>query len=361
MNRLLGFGPFRLDTVSRVLTQKGQLIPLPSKAIEVLLILVQRHGEVVSKDDLMNGVWPDAFVEEGNLTQHIHLLRRALQDKAEEHRYILTIPGRGYSFVASVQEIAEGQPQEPSRLRNQVGEVKNSTGAANTLRHFVRRNVRLIPIFVFLVFATIAAFVEFLPRVARHLNNRGVELQGKGELQSAVDEYRRALMLKPSYAEARYNLADAYEEIPDYDKAIEEYQKAIDSDVTLYPAYNNLARLYILRRKDPAEALRLIEHGLSSNPQEESVRYSLLKNAGWANLELGNYTRADRDLRHAMELQPNHGAAHCLLAKLLRAEGGDAEAKSQWESCLGFSNQPEVEPEWRDDALEQLSKKGAMK
>jgi tetratricopeptide (TPR) repeat protein len=306
-------------------------------------------------------VWPDAFVEEGNLTPQNRLLRRALHDKAEEHRYILTVPGRGYSFVASVQEIDEGKPPELSPLRKQVLDVKDSNDADKLPQPVARLNIRTLAIAVTLLFATVAAIGEMLPRAARHFNNRGVELQEKGELKSAIDEYQRAVLLRPSYAEARYNLADAYEEIPDYDKAVEEYQKAVDSDVTLYAAYNNLARLLIIRRKDPAAALRLIDRAWSSNPQETSVQYSLLKNSGWANFDLQNYTRAEQDLRHAVELQPSRGGAHCLLAKLLRARGKGDEAKLEWESCLGYSRQPEVEPEWRNEAQEQLSKKDAAK
>jgi DNA-binding winged helix-turn-helix (wHTH) protein/Tfp pilus assembly protein PilF len=327
----------------------------------VLLILVKRRGEVVSKEDLMNGVWPEAFVEEGNLTQQIHVLRRALQDKTEEHKYILTVPGRGYSFVAAVQEITEDKPPAPPVLRDEVSTVKNSTDLRQSSQRVKRHRIRTIALLIFLLLAAVAGIVEVLPSAARHFNNQGVELQGKGDLQSAINEYHRALLLRPSYPEARYNLADAYEEIPDYEKAADEYQKAIDSDVTLYAAYNNLARLYILRRKDPGEALRLIDRGLRSNPQEASVRYSLLKNAGWANFELRNYARAEQDLRRAMQLQADRGAAHCLLAKLLHGEGRDADAKSEWESCLGYSSQPEVEPEWRNEALEHLSKKEAAK
>ena len=360
MSRLLTFGPFRLDVVSRVLMLDSQLVPLPGKAIEVLLVLVKRRGEVVPKGDLMEEVWPDAFVEEGNLTQHIHVLRRALQDSTEEHRYILTVPGRGYSFVAPVQELPEDRPPEPRVLRDPGGDVKNSTDALRDSQRVMRR-VRTIALLVFLLLTFVGVSVEILPPTARHFNNRGVELQGKGELHSAINEYRCALLLRPSYAEARYNLADAYEEIPDYDKALGEYQKAIESDVTLYAAYNNLARLYILRRRDPGAALGLIDRGLSSNPKETSVQYSLLKNAGWANFELRNYTRADQDLRHAIQLQPNRGAAHCLLAKLLHAEGSDADAITEWEFCVGYSSQPEVEPEWRNEAVEQLSKKEATK
>jgi len=164
------------------------------------------------------------------------------------------------------------------------------------------------------------------------------------------------LLLRPSYAEARYNLADAYEDIPDYDKAVDEYQKAIDADVTLYPAYANLARLYILRRKDPGSALKLLDRGLSNDPQEVSVKYSFHKNYGWANLELRNYSRAEQDLRLAIQLDSERGAAHCLLAKVLEGEGKVVEAHSEWERCLAYSIQEEVEPEWRNEAQERISK-----
>jgi DNA-binding winged helix-turn-helix (wHTH) protein/Flp pilus assembly protein TadD len=367
MNRLLSFGSYRLDTVSRVLTLDAQLVSLPSKAIDVLLVLVKRRGEVILKDDLMKDVWPDSFVEEGNLTQHIHLLRRALQDKTDEPRYIRTVPGRGYSFVAAVEEIQEGltpsepQPEIPNHLDPNGADVEINSVLDQSPRDLRRLGKRQALVAVSLILVIAVGIAEMLPSLARHFNNKGVELQGKGELHAAINEYRRALLLRPYYAEARYNLADAYEEIPDYEKAIEEYQKAIDSDVTLYAAYNNLARLYILQRRDPGEALRLIDRALKSNPDETSVLYSLIKNSGWASFELHSYTQAEQDLRQAIQLQPNRGAAHCLLAKLLRAEGKDTKAKPDWASCLGYSSQSEVEPEWHNEALEQLSKEEATK
>jgi DNA-binding winged helix-turn-helix (wHTH) protein/Tfp pilus assembly protein PilF len=363
MNRLLTFGAYRLDVLSRVLMRHEQLVPLPSKAIDVLLVLLKRSGEVVSKNDLMEAVWPDSFVEEGNLTQSIHLLRRALQDKTEEHRYILTIPGRGYSFVATVQEVREERtptgphPKATQLLDHQDADLKATKDLIQGPRSLMGLGKRRVLISLILALAAFVAIVEMLPSLARHFNNRGVESQSAGKLHAAINDYRRALLLRPSYAEAHYNLADANEEIPDYDKAIEEYQKAIDSDVTLYEAYNNLARLYILRRRDPGAALRLIDRALSLNPQETSVQYSLLKNAGWANFELRNYIRAEQDLRHATQLQSNRGAAHCLLAKVLDAEGRGAEAYPEWEACLSYSSQSDVEPEWRNQAQEHIEQK----
>jgi DNA-binding winged helix-turn-helix (wHTH) protein/Flp pilus assembly protein TadD len=358
MSRLLTFGPYRLDSLSRVLRRDGVLVPLPSKSIEVLMVLVKRRGEVVSKNDLMEAVWPDAFVEEGNLTQSIHLLRKALQDKTEEHKYILTVPGRGYSFVAAVQE----EQQDPSKRLDRRGRgIKAGHDLAQGLWRSMLRQKRRLLFAALLTLSVFAGTAAMLTPLAQHFNNRGVELQSKGDLQAAITEYRRALLLRPSYAEARYNLADAYEEIPDFERAVEEYQKAIDLDVTFYEAYNNLARLYILRRKDPGAAIRLIDRGLSSDPQEKSVRYTLHKNYGWANLELRNDLRAEQDLRLAIELEPGRGAAHCLLAQVFDAGGKTTEAYTEWGTCLAFSGQSEVEPEWRNEALERLAKKESAK
>ncbi len=71
----LNFGCYRLDPAARVLFRDGKLLSLPPKAIDTLLVLVQHRGDVVGKDELMKTVWPDTFVEEGNLTHHISVLR----------------------------------------------------------------------------------------------------------------------------------------------------------------------------------------------------------------------------------------------------------------------------------------------
>jgi DNA-binding winged helix-turn-helix (wHTH) protein/tetratricopeptide (TPR) repeat protein len=100
------FGPFHLDSSKRLLTSRGKSVPLTPKAFEILLVLVEKRGQVVEKEELLQLVWPDTVVEEGNLTFNIHALRKALGERPSEHRYILTIPGRGYSFVADTRKVA---------------------------------------------------------------------------------------------------------------------------------------------------------------------------------------------------------------------------------------------------------------
>ncbi len=99
------FGPFRVDAVKRVLLREGEPVPLTSKVFDTLLVLVQHDGQLLTKDELMQSLWPDSIVEESNLTQNISVLRKALGENPEAHRYIVTVPGRGYKFVAGVSKV----------------------------------------------------------------------------------------------------------------------------------------------------------------------------------------------------------------------------------------------------------------
>jgi len=106
-NRSYEFGRFRLNSAERVLLRDGELVPLTPKVFDILLTLVENRGQVVSKDDLMKRVWPDTFVEEGNLTQNISLLRKALGESQNGVQFIETVPRRGYRFVAPISEAAQ--------------------------------------------------------------------------------------------------------------------------------------------------------------------------------------------------------------------------------------------------------------
>src|SRR5689334_4341326 len=100
----IGFGPFQFDAAAQQLTRDGKPVQLKGKACELLRVLVEHRGEVLSKDELMKVLWPDTVVEENNLTVHMTALRKALGDSPDKHHYIVTIPGRGYRFVAEVRE-----------------------------------------------------------------------------------------------------------------------------------------------------------------------------------------------------------------------------------------------------------------
>jgi DNA-binding winged helix-turn-helix (wHTH) protein len=108
MKHFLEFGSFRVDPEERVLLRGDEAIPLTPKAFDLLLVLVERSGQVVTKDDLMRLLWPDTFVEESNLGQHVFQLRKALGERAQDPSYILTVPGRGYRFAQKVRALPMG-------------------------------------------------------------------------------------------------------------------------------------------------------------------------------------------------------------------------------------------------------------
>ena len=99
------FGDFRLDSENPSLWRDQRLVSLPPKALEMLLLLVHRRDSIVSREELLNTVWRDTFVEEGNINYTVSLIRKAL-DKDDKGRFIQTVPKRGYRFVADVLEVA---------------------------------------------------------------------------------------------------------------------------------------------------------------------------------------------------------------------------------------------------------------
>ncbi|MGH9880027.1 MAG: winged helix-turn-helix domain-containing tetratricopeptide repeat protein, partial [Pyrinomonadaceae bacterium] len=134
------FGRFSVNTAERVLLRDQELVPLTPKAFDILLTLVENGGHLVEKDDLMKRVWPNTFVEEGNLTQNVSLLRKALGESASGPQFIETIPRRGYRFVAPVREdsdngnaLSSANPRgEPVASSSAVGAVELGPTGANS-------------------------------------------------------------------------------------------------------------------------------------------------------------------------------------------------------------------------------------
>jgi DNA-binding winged helix-turn-helix (wHTH) protein/TolB-like protein/Tfp pilus assembly protein PilF len=140
------FGRFRLKSEERVLLRGEEFVPLTPKAFDILLALLENDGRTVRKDDLMKKIWPDTFVEEGNLTQNVSLIRKALGESATGPQFIETVPRRGYRFVApvsrgitngqdnAVEEPAPAQQIDPAALqidRSRLNDLKAAPLPAN--------------------------------------------------------------------------------------------------------------------------------------------------------------------------------------------------------------------------------------
>src|ERR1700688_4874810 len=119
VDRNLQFGPFELSSRERVLRREGVALPLGSRALDILIYLAERSGEVIAKKELIDHVWPDVTVEEGSLRVHVAAIRKALADGQFGNRYIANIKGRGYSFVGSVVSLGGGTESRNAKFRHQ--------------------------------------------------------------------------------------------------------------------------------------------------------------------------------------------------------------------------------------------------
>jgi DNA-binding winged helix-turn-helix (wHTH) protein/Tfp pilus assembly protein PilF len=106
-SRFYEFGPFCIDPAERLLLRDGVPVPLTAKVFDLLLLLVENSGHILERERLLEEIWPDAIVEEANLTVNIYALRKALGEKEKGQRYIETVPRRGYRFVGVVRELNE--------------------------------------------------------------------------------------------------------------------------------------------------------------------------------------------------------------------------------------------------------------
>ena len=106
------FDAFRVDPVRRLLSRGGEPLPITPKAFSILVALLERPGEVVEKSELLERVWPGAFVTEANLTQNVFSLRKCLGEKANDNRYIVTVPGQGYSFAGELRQLERSSTAE---------------------------------------------------------------------------------------------------------------------------------------------------------------------------------------------------------------------------------------------------------
>ena len=157
---LYEFGPFRVDVRRELLFRSGEPVALTTKTFRILTVLIRHGNEIVTKDDLMKTVWPDTFVGEDNLSSHIFMLRKALGESAQDHRYIVTVPGKGYRLAESVRTITEPEVDilaaSHSRVEVQVEQTKPwgwislavvllLSVAAGAYHFFLRRPSRLTP------------------------------------------------------------------------------------------------------------------------------------------------------------------------------------------------------------------------
>ena len=166
--RLLRFDDFVVDPDGRLLRRGDEPVQLTPKVFALLLALLEQPGRVVPKDELIGKVWPDSFVSDANLTQTISTLRKALGETAQDRRYVVTIPGAGYSFVAPVETVADGELQTPEQSACPAEAPQPASEPPQP-----RRRRRRFAVAAALVLAMAAAGI-FLARLERPVRDRPI-------------------------------------------------------------------------------------------------------------------------------------------------------------------------------------------
>lgn len=169
------------------------------------------------------------------------------------------------------------------------------------------------------------------PELPIALNNQGVKNYVNAPMK-AFDRIKQAWAIDPENPVTNYNLGVFCEDLKDFDCAREKYQIAVQGGVAA--AHSNLARLHIVLKQDYAAAVGLLRQGLELKPTDRKVKYSLLKNLGWAHLGQKRYEDAKENLQAAIALDPDRASARCLLARVLEARGNQKDARVERDACI---------------------------
>jgi DNA-binding winged helix-turn-helix (wHTH) protein len=366
------FGTFRLETARRLLFSGNEVTPLPERAFQLLLLLIEAAGEVVSKETLASAVWPECVVSDANLSQHIYLLRRMLREKASDRSYIMTVSRRGFRFAAPVtvppvrpaseplEEVRTAAPPPaahsggvPDPFReycrgSQLLERRTAPQlwlAIEAFENAIRLNDTSAPFFVGLargysLLAELAfvspatAFSKVRTAIVRALNidpgSAGAHvvlsealLFGDWDWSGARGAADHALRLDPGCTFARQNAVRLYIAQGDYGKAQTEAQRAL----TLDPSSAHLQLLFAKAMTHAGDYDHAIPF-LSNLIELEPGCHIAKRHRAQAYLLAGNPERAIRDLQFISSEAGSNGTDTALLSRAF-ADYGDADRAQQ--------------------------------
>ena len=319
---LYEFEHFRLDTENPGLWCDGNLVSVPPKILKTLILLVEAQGEIVSRDQLLDKVWKETFVEEGNINYTISQLRKILGEK----NLVKTIPKRGYRFLGKIERISIESKSEI--IENSIEPVTQiSTVKSNNTQSKFRWTV-FAAFLLGILFVTVFAF-----RLNKQANAESSNQQRTNETRPETVEALHA------YTRGKMLLDDRDTENREA-KAIEEFQRAITLDPTLAVAHAGLSEVltvsagkfsgkkaedyYAKARASVGKALNLDE-----NLAEAYLTRGLIRrNADW------DWAGAEVDFRRAVELKPNTALGHIRYSHLLSPLGRQDEALAEFDKAI---------------------------
>ncbi len=304
------FGDFTLDAARSVLYHHGAAVALGPKPVALLALLAERAGSLASKDELMDALWPDGFVEEGNLTQYVYLLRGTLRDGGFPNA-IETVPRRGYRLAIPVESVSDAAHHK-GPVRSWPRTVALSIG-------FLLLSAQAV--------ASPPAFARLTPESQRlyalgrfHWNMRGDGLQHS--LDESVRDFQAVVARDPRNPLGYAGLADAYLSIYDYPcdergctrvaaRALASAQRAVALGPDSAEAHTSLAMVLHALAADDAGAAREFRRAIDIDPNYATAH-------AWYGTMLtlhGDFDEARRQLTAAIRLDPISPASYAWLAR----------------------------------------------
>lgn len=333
------FGEFRLDVRRRLLvSETAGAVPLPTRAFDTLLSLVENAGTTLSKAEVMKAVWPDVRVEENSVNQCVTAIRRALGERRHEHRFIVTEPGRGYRFVASVTAIRDGASgPDPARGKgDQAAAGVSAPVALPRPRLTEPRDLRTYQLYLAGVSALLRPGSRSLSDALQRLEQAAARdprnpvtqtsvatcyaLLGINGLRAPHDVFPRAraavqqaLAIDPGLAEAHAesgHIHTVYDR--DFGRAEAAYRRALEIDPRSAMTYHYLGIL-MLSVERLSDALNAMLRACDLDP----LAPNYAANVGMVLYFAGDYAAAVEQLEATLEMDETNDHARCLLGRSL--------------------------------------------
>ena len=310
------FGPFRLDRMERVLFRADHPLTLTPKAFDLLLALVEQHGHVIEKEELMGTVWPETVVEESNLTHHISVLRKTLGESAGVPAYIETIPRRGYRFVAEVKEQnGVGATLVGAELATPIS-IDEKQPTAPPVKSRSQRITAILSILTLLLAALAGiGFWQYF-RQEKNAQVRQFEFKGnfylgrwtEDEIRKGIEYYNQAIALDPQSAAAYEGLAAGWNFLSDLHvspreampKAKAAIVNALQRDDRSAQAHASLGVIKTQYEWDWAGAELEYKRALALAPEYEPAH----RLYGWHLIAMGRFDEAQAEMKRSLESDP---------------------------------------------------------
>jgi DNA-binding winged helix-turn-helix (wHTH) protein/Flp pilus assembly protein TadD len=284
------FAGFRFDANRRLLFRGSDVTPVPEQLAVLLTLLVQANGATVEKETLAVRIWPQEEVSDGNLAQHVYLLRRLLGERARERSVILTVPGRGYRFTLPVAVESPNAAETLASAAGGIGEMLLRSGA-EPFRNFCQGSFLL-------------------------------EKRTAPAFRRAIEFFEASLRAEPNYVPALVGLARSHASLAEYwhapgQPAFERAKRAISRVLELDPsssiAHAVRSEIFCFADWNWKGAQAEIDLAMRLNPGSTFVR----NNAAWLHVCAGRYREAFAEAQHALTLEPSSLPLQLLLARVL--------------------------------------------